>query len=446
MTHRLYHSIIEELSSFIGSKSATFVCGGRVPISNSEVHEAADTLSTPPVTIRWDSQSTSAVSKLVFPIDDSNPDQKASLLKLVDNCQPASFGYKGEDVIDESYRKATKLDCTTFSTDFCPYKLGIIDTIAQMLLPNARDYLGTQGVRAELYKLNIYGAPSGFFKAHVDTPRSTTQFGSLVVCLPCEHEGGQLVVRHAGNSTTFDWGASGSDGKKKTAVQWAAFYSDCEHEVLEVTKGHRITLTYNLFAAPGVGDLAGNSPAMDVKQLPLFKKIRDALQDENFMPKGGYLGVFCQHAYAHSTKEGAKALPTVLKGVDMAVYSVFKRLGQRVKVRPVFDLDNPGLWNDEYDDTQDEDEDQESEENGVKAFVGNSCGQIVVTDAGGYEGSSNDEILRAAPGDWLRVVWLNRPSSTNMSFVHMTYGNQAGVNEVYTSAALIITISPFKDS
>ena len=93
-------------------------------------------------------------------------------------------------------------------------------------------------------------------------------------------------MRHAGHSTTFDWGASGSNGKTKTTVQWAAFYSDYAHEVLEVTGGHHITLTYNLFAAPGVGDLAGNSPAMNVKQLPLFNKVKAALDDERFMPKG----------------------------------------------------------------------------------------------------------------------------------------------------------------
>ena len=35
----------------------------------------------------------------------------------------------------------------------------------------------------------IYAGPSDMFKAHVDTPRSQNQFGSLVVCLPCPHEG-----------------------------------------------------------------------------------------------------------------------------------------------------------------------------------------------------------------------------------------------------------------
>lgn len=118
------------------------------------------------------------------------------------------------------------------------------------------------------------------FKSHVDTPRSEEQFGSLVICLPCKHEGGQLVVRHAGHTMEYDW------GKGDSAIQWAAFYSDCEHEVRAVTSGHRVTLTYNLYVVPGLGDLAGNCPVMDVQKLPLYQKIRKALAEPYFMKDG----------------------------------------------------------------------------------------------------------------------------------------------------------------
>ena len=70
-------------------------------------------------------------------------------------CQPATFGHNGKDVFDELYRKATKMDRSAFSTDFCPYEVGIIDTIAQMLLPNTSSGASTHGVRAELYKFNV---------------------------------------------------------------------------------------------------------------------------------------------------------------------------------------------------------------------------------------------------------------------------------------------------
>jgi phospholipase C len=133
--------------------------------------------------------------------------------------------------------------------------------------------------------LQIYAAPSGFFKSHVDTPRSNRQFGSLVVSLPCYHKGGQLIVRHAQNTHTFDWGID-VKGVSSSAIQWAAFYSDCEHKVLEVTEGYRITLTYNLYHVPGIGDLAGNSPTLDSKSLPLFHNVHQALKRNDFM----YLG------------------------------------------------------------------------------------------------------------------------------------------------------------
>lgn len=41
----------------------------------------------------------------------------------------------------------------------------------------------------------IYAGPSGKFHTHVDTPRGALQFGSLVVCLPCKHEGRSMDAR-----------------------------------------------------------------------------------------------------------------------------------------------------------------------------------------------------------------------------------------------------------
>jgi hypothetical protein len=85
----------------------------------------------------------------------------------------------------------------------------------------------------------------------------------------------------------FDW-STDPDGVASSAIQWAAFYSDCEHEVKEVTTGHRITLTYNLYRTPGVGNLAGNGIAMDASSLPLFQYVQDALKQSEFMPNGEF--------------------------------------------------------------------------------------------------------------------------------------------------------------
>lgn len=151
-------------------------------------------------------------------------------------------------MLDVSYRKASKMDPARFSSTFNPYEVSIVDTVAQALLPTLQPLEQNRALKAELYKLNFY-SPSGKFKAHVDTPRSSDQIGSLVVCLPLAHTGGALEVRHGGKTVTFDWGNSGPDSSP--TIKWAAFYSDCEHEVLEVTEGHRLTPTYNLHVRSG---------------------------------------------------------------------------------------------------------------------------------------------------------------------------------------------------
>ena len=125
----------------------------------------------------------------------SQADKPEVLDELLKHCQPATFGRGRGDVLDEPYRKAAKLDTTEFATTFCPYMAGIIDVVAQLLLPKVAD--DVRGVYAQLYKLNVYSAPSRKFKAHVDTPRSEQQFGSLVVCFPVEHAGEDYSVVHA---------------------------------------------------------------------------------------------------------------------------------------------------------------------------------------------------------------------------------------------------------
>ena len=92
-------------------------------------------------------------------------------------------------------------------------------------------------------------------------------------------------MRHAGQKLLFDWSASKNKGKTP-AIHWAAFYSDCEHEVFEVTSGHRITLTYNLFVTRGLGHLAGSSKILNTRQLPLYATLRNALAVPRFL-RGG---------------------------------------------------------------------------------------------------------------------------------------------------------------
>lgn len=125
----------------------------------------------------------------------------------------------------------------------------------------------------------VYSAPSGKFKPHVDTPRGVAQFGTLVVCLPYHHQGGQLRVAHSGQEMTYDWG-------DQDDIQWAAFYSDCEHEVYEVTAGHRITLTYNLYAHEQLGGVFRAPSTIDMDSFTLYHRVKEALASLEFFPEG----------------------------------------------------------------------------------------------------------------------------------------------------------------
>ena len=177
--------------------------------------------------------------------------------------------------------------------------------------------------------------------------------------------GGQLAVRHGDNEMNFDWsiregGPSledvgitvepGEPGSKRLKleeaivttpmpVRWAAFYSDCEHEVQEVTSGHRLTLTYNLYiTSAGSGALAGQPSALDSTQLSFYKDLKAALEDTEFYPDGRVLGVGLSHAYAH-TSSALKFLPTALKGSGMYLYEACRAIGLSCHLKPVMSID-----------------------------------------------------------------------------------------------------------
>ncbi len=52
-------------------------------------------------------------------------------------------------------------------------------------------------ISAQPYKLQLYG-PGGHFKAHRDSEKLDAMFGTLIIALPSQHEGGQLHIRHGG--------------------------------------------------------------------------------------------------------------------------------------------------------------------------------------------------------------------------------------------------------
>lgn len=94
--------------------------------------------------------------------------------------------------------------------------------------------------------------------------------------------GGALVVRHDGNQLVYDWSST-----DHLEIGWAAFYSDCEHEVEQMQSGHRITLAYNLYVTDRVGwTLQQPNPSVDSSQMVLYQMLKDMLAAPGFLSSG----------------------------------------------------------------------------------------------------------------------------------------------------------------
>ncbi|KAI1419486.1 hypothetical protein F5Y12DRAFT_789007 [Xylaria sp. FL1777] len=430
--------LLEEIQGAFDSacSSLLFACGGSIPISTEaapgspspqNTHSVAgsdlsSTLPSSPITLRWDPENSSTPASqcnLTFPLMDGQQEILAGLLR---DMQPATFGFQGKDVYDESYRKASKLDPSRFASTFNPYELGIVDVVAQLLLPNLQDDSDSRrGVRAELSKLNVYSGPSGHFRAHVDTPRSVDQFGSLVVCLPVAYTGGQLVVQHLDRHVEFDWGTSQQDMLNSPTIQWAAFYSDCTREVLEVVSGHRITLTYNLYATHGGGAITGLSNNTDMKSLFLYEQFSRLLQDDTVLSEGQCIGIYTTHAYPYTS--GASGLPHALKGIDGM--QILKSLGCSTELLPIVKFPEAYCYN--------------SSELSEKRFIGRYWGFDQIT---GEIEDSSDEVQEML-NNWSKldddeVIWLNGPSSRHQEpqISYAAYGNQAEGECIYSTCAI----------
>ena len=82
----------------------------------------------------------------------------AQLEHLAEACDPATFGVGGEDVYDETYRKAGKLDKNDFAIGFDVNRSDLAHIIRSELLVEHGEGSSSDEIIFELYKLNVYGS------------------------------------------------------------------------------------------------------------------------------------------------------------------------------------------------------------------------------------------------------------------------------------------------
>jgi len=161
---------------------------------------------------------------------------KAKELRLL--AHPAKYGHGAQTILDrrvrdtwEIPRSRVKIDKRRWNNTLRP----MLDTIREDLgLP------ATSSLKAELHSMLVY-EPHQFFAPHQDSEKNDQMIGSLVVLLPSNSKGGELVVEHRGESRRYRGSAS--------SLTFVAFYADTRHEVLPVESGYRVVLTYNLMLA-----------------------------------------------------------------------------------------------------------------------------------------------------------------------------------------------------
>ena len=140
-------------------------------------------------------------------------------------------------------------------------------------------------------------------------------------------------MKQDGSISTFKWESASAahDG----LVQWAFLYSDCEHEVLPVTSGTRVTIAYDVWWTR-LPSVQVDSSKFGVDRSPIYRYLESLLADKaRFMPDGGKIGFGLRHAYA---VDDTADVPRRLKGVDRTVQLAVLSLGLRYKVLAAYDL------------------------------------------------------------------------------------------------------------
>ena len=246
------------------------------------------------------------VGTLSFPVP------AAQVRQLIGQASRAPFGRGEATILDESVRKVWQLPPDTVRLGGKSWG----QTFARILAA-VTDGLGCAeaGVTAELYKLLVYD-PGGFFAPHRDTEKSPGMFGTLIVVLPCEHTGGELIVRHAGREASLDL-----SGTEVSELRVAAFYADCEHEVRPVTGGHRVCLVYNLLqprAGKGSRPLAAPTYHGEIEKAAAT--LRETFAADEAPAKLAWL---FRHEYSPAGLSFAG-----LKGEDAALAKVLRRAAE----------------------------------------------------------------------------------------------------------------------
>ena len=271
--------------------------------------------------------------------------------------------------------------------------------------------------------------------------------GSLVIIYPTSHEGGELALRHKGREWKFD-ANSLTALQSSPSLAYVAFYSDIEHEVLKVTSGRRVTITYNLYLVdPGLKPET-SAIAPDTNTVSnLQTTLRGLLKSPKFLPSGGTLGFGLAHLYPVTFDTKLQEMSSYLKGEDAHVYRACREAQLQPSLRMIYD-DLQSNCCTQYGIMMDHITKDPSYDYQLTSYEG-----VLVQDLGGIpvnriEGANIDGsswvAYRGAQGEF--ITWISPLNERNqLQDLYTAYGNEVEAGYIYCRPCIIVRIPPASD-
>ena len=214
---------------------------------------------------------------LPFPLRASDVDG------LKTHASSSPFGYRDQTLHDKAVRDSWEIPGSLVSLDDEVWggrlQRGLTEITESLGLADA-------AVTPILDKLLIY-PEGGFFAPHRDSQKTPRTAATMVVVLPSAHEGGEIVVSHAGREVTF----ATAEVARENYLSFLGFYADCVHETKPVRSGHRVALAYRLEVETAE---ERHSPDDDI--LDLEQSLAAFFDDDDEPP---WLVYLFEHQYTH---------------------------------------------------------------------------------------------------------------------------------------------------
>jgi hypothetical protein len=209
-------------------------------------------------------------------------------------------------------------------------------------------------------------------------------------------------------------------------ILWTFLYADCQHEVLAVKSGVRITISYDVFLRDKVKSAAA-ADIQDTRAEPLHALLNTIMdRSSKFLPEGGRLAFGLRHSYARDRHANTfvDGLEDRLKGIDAVLVKVMDDLELEWGFTAVYNF----LPGERYWGGAESDEEEDVPDPAVHPRL------LISDDFSLVEGQEIDECtplreaVMEAGAKWdEELIWVTTPSNYEVEIDYIAYGNQVSL-------------------